>query len=114
MHLRSFKANAAALTLAVFLPAATCVAAELDAAKLGITMMPMTKGVIEAINWRENEIILTHERIYDINLAPATTTFKVRDKKVLRAFQPGSSVYFMADRLRGSPIVTTVLERHSE
>ena len=89
-------------------------ASELDASKLGFTMMPMTKGIIEGVNWQAKEITLSHERIYDINLAPETTTFKVRDIKTLRAFHPGDSVYFIADRIKGAPIVIKLLERHPE
>jgi Cu/Ag efflux protein CusF len=114
MRLRSVLASAATLTLAVFLPVAACAASELDASKLGITMMPMTKGIIEGVNWQAKEITLSHERIYDINLAPETTTFKVRDIKTLRAFHPGDSVYFIADRIKGAPIVIKLLERHPE
>ena len=87
---------------------------ELDPTTLHYTFLPMTKGVVEAIDWRSGEITVSHERIYDVNLNPGTSEFRVADPALLERFVPGDPIYLVADRIANKLTILSLQARHPE
>lgn len=104
---------AAVLTLLSLL-ATTVGAGELDASRIYMTMLPMSKARIEAIDWKRAEMTLSHAHLYEVNRPAGTTAFPVRDTALLDLAQVGDPVYVVVDRVGEQATLLSLTPRHPE
>lgn len=69
---------------------------------------PMSDGEVRKVDARAGTVTLKHGRLENLNMAPMTMVFKVRDPAWLPTLKPGDKVQFSAERVGGNLTVVTL------
>lgn len=67
-----------------------------------------TAGEVRRVDKAARKITLRHDYIRNLDMAPMTMVFQVRDAALLDKVKPGDKVRFTADRLDGAFVVQTL------
>ncbi len=87
---------------------------ELPPESLRITMLPMAKGLIEAVDLGTGELTVSHPQLYDVNLPAGTSVFRFHEQAQNGRWMPGDSVFLIADRVDGHLVIRRMVERHPD
>ena len=67
-----------------------------------------TAAEVRRIDKAAKKITLKHEHIKNLDMAPMTMVFQVRDAALLDKVQPGDAVRFTADKVDGAYVLLSI------
>lgn len=66
-----------------------------------------TNGTVKKVDVKAGKVTIIHEELIDLEMPAMTMVFRVADKAMLDDLEPGQSIEFVADRVKGK---LTVIE----
>ncbi len=78
------------------------------AAEMKATAQPLSDGEIKKVDREAGKITVKHGRLANLDMAPMTMVFKVKDPAMLEQVKAGDKVKFTAEKLNGALTVTAL------
>lgn len=72
------------------------------------SVQPQSDGEIKKVDKEAGKITVKHGRLANLNMAPMTMVFKVKDPAMLEQVKAGDKVKFTAEKLNGALTVTAL------
>lgn len=82
--------------------------ATLSLAAFAQAPLPLVDAEVRKIDTEQQKITLRHGEITNLDMAPMTMVFRVKEPALLQKLKPGDKVRFTADKVDGALTVMTL------
>lgn len=82
--------------------------AALSLAAFAQAPLPVVDAEVRKIDTEQQKITLRHGEIANLDMAPMTMVFRVKEPALLQKLKPGDKVRFTADKIDGALTVMTL------
>ena len=82
--------------------------ATLSLAAFAQAPLPVVDAEVRKIDTEQQKITLRHGEIANLDMAPMTMVFRVKEPALLQKLKPGDKVRFTADKVDGALTVMTI------